>query len=192
MLESRFSRRRLALGLALLPPAVTAGARLLAAPTDAPAATAADEGGLSHSSEAIHQEVIFKASRERVYEALTDERRFEAVTRLSDALSLVTAPGAKPTTISRVLGGHFTLFGGYVTGRHLELVKNERLVQAWRAGGWPAGDYSVVRFALAADAAAGCRLTFDHRGFPDGQGKSLAYGWRVHYWEPLAKLLAQG
>jgi activator of HSP90 ATPase len=187
MLETRISRRRLALGLALLPPGLTAGTPLFAAAAPA----AADDAGLAHSSEAIHQQVTFKASRERVYEALTDERRFDAVTRLSDGLSLLTAPGAKPTRISRELGGYFTLFGGYIVGRHLEMVRNERLVQAWRAGSWPAGDYSIVRFALAADDAA-CRLTFDHRGFPDGEGRSLAYGWRVHYWEPLAKLLAQG
>jgi hypothetical protein len=48
----------------------------------------------------------------------------------------------------------------------------------------------VVRFELQSQTR-GCRIVFDHRGFPQGQGKSLAYGWRVHYWEPLAKLLAQ-
>jgi activator of HSP90 ATPase len=187
MLETRISRRRLALGLALLPPGLTASTPLFAAAAPA----AADDGGLSHSSEAIHQQVSFHATPERVYAALTDERQFDALTRLSDGLALVTAPGAKPTTISGEVGGHFTLFGGYISGRHLEMVRNERLVQAWRAGSWPAGDYSVVKFALAANGA-GCRMTFDHRGFPDGEGASLAYGWRVHYWEPLAKLLARG
>jgi hypothetical protein len=33
-------------------------------------------------------------------------------------------------------------------------------------------------------------LLFEHRGFPEGQGSSLAKGWHVHYWEPLAKYLA--
>jgi activator of HSP90 ATPase len=146
---------------------------------------------LSHTSESIHQEVRFKASRRQVYEALTSTSKFDALTRLSDGLSLLTAPGAKATTISRELGGPFTLFGGYITGRHLEMVPEELLVQAWRAGSWKAGDYSIVKFALNAEGSA-CKLVLDHRGFPEGQGKSLAYGWGVHYWEPLAKLLAQG
>ncbi len=182
MQSIRISRRQIAAGLALLPSGL--GVRSLAAAADAPG----DEAGLSHGAEAIHQEISFAASPQRVYEALTDEQRFDALTRLSDGLSLVTAPGAKPTSISREIGGPFTLFGGYITGRQLEMVKDERLVQAWRAGRWPAGDYSVVRFALAPEGAA-CKLLFDHRGFPEGQGKSLAYGWRVHYWEPLSKLL---
>jgi hypothetical protein len=42
------------------------------------------------------------------------------------------------------------------------------------------------------ESGAGTRQLFEHRGFPDSQGSSLAYGWRVHYWEPLAKFLAQG
>jgi activator of HSP90 ATPase len=71
------------------------------------------------------------------------------------------------------------------------MVQDERLVQAWRTGSWNAGEYSIVKFSLAA-ATDGCKLIFDHRGFPDGEGASLAYGWRVHYWIPLAKLLAQG
>jgi activator of HSP90 ATPase len=125
-----------------------------------------------------------------VYEALTVAAQFDAITRLSDAVTLITAPGAQVTAISPEVGGAFTLFGGYITGRHLEMLPGERLVQAWRAGRWNAGEYSVARFALAAQGT-GCKLLLDHRGFPQGQGASLAYGWRVHYWEPLAKFLHQ-
>jgi Activator of Hsp90 ATPase homolog 1-like protein len=71
------------------------------------------------------------------------------------------------------------------------MVRGQRLVQAWRAGSWEPGAFSIVRFELRT-RAHGCRLIFDHRGFPDMQGASLAYGWRAHYWEPLAKLLQQG
>jgi activator of HSP90 ATPase len=155
-------------------------------------ATAAEAPeGLRAESEAIHQEVDFEADCGRIYHALTDAHDFDALTRLSDAVTLVTDPKAKPTTISDQVGGPFTLFGGYVTGRNLQMIPGTRLVQAWRAGSWDAGDYSVVRFELRPRTGARCQIVFDHRGFPQGQGKSLAYGWRVHYWEPLAKLLAQ-
>jgi uncharacterized protein YndB with AHSA1/START domain len=177
-------RRALVINLMALPVSLRTA---VAAGTD----PAEGSAGLSSDCQCIHQELHLNGSPERVYEALTDASRFDALTRLSDAVTLVTAPGAKATTISSEVGGPFTLFGGYITGRHLEMVRPERLVQAWRAGRWREGDYSVVRFALSKDGG-GCRLVFDHRGFPEGQGASLAYGWRVHYWQPLTKLLAQG
>jgi activator of HSP90 ATPase len=183
------SRRALVISMTAFPASLGLVASRASAAEGAPPSDAIT--GLSHGSESIHQELLFDVSPQRVYEALTDAKRFDALTRLSDAVTLVTAPGAKATAISGAVGGRFTLFGGYITGRHLEMVPHERLVQAWRAGSWKAGDYSVVRFALTA-ADKGCRLVFDHRGFPDGQGGNLAYGWRVHYWEPMTKLLAQG
>ena len=190
MIAPLISRRALTLSLATIPAGLGA-ARVFGASDTGTDAGAGTSNGLSHASESIHQEVTFKASRRQVYEALTSTSKFDALTRLSDGLSLLTAPGAKATTISREVGGPFTLFGGYITGRHLEMVPDERLVQAWRAGGWKPGDYSIVKFALSAEGSA-CKLILEHRGFPEGQGKSLAYGWGVHYWEPLAKLLAQG
>lgn len=143
--------------------------------------------GLSHSAEAIHQEPIFKASRKQVYDALTDAKRFDKVIRLSAAMQSA-AIGTKPTEISPVIGGAFTIFGGYVTGRHLELVANERIVQAWRPQSWKAGDYSIVKFELT-EYDAGTKIVFDHRGFPDGDGPHLAAGWKANYWEPLEKYL---
>jgi activator of HSP90 ATPase len=181
------SRRRLAIALVALPSTLIAPRATMSA---ASSLAAHGDEGLSHAAESIHQELTLQASPTRVYEVLTESAKFDAVTRLSDAVTLVTAPDAKPTVIGRELGSPFTLFGGYVTGRQLELRPGERLVQAWRAGSWPAGEFSIAHFALVADAA-GCRLLFDHRGFPTGQGPSLAYGWRVHYWEPLAKFLAR-
>ena len=56
-----------------------------------------DPDGLTHTSEAIHQEITFKASPHAVYEALMSSQQFDAVTRLSDAVTLVTAADAKPT-----------------------------------------------------------------------------------------------
>jgi hypothetical protein len=47
-----------------------------------------------------------------------------------------------------------------------------------------------VRFVLQTQGT-GCRLVFDQLGFPINEGASLAYGWRVHYWEPLAEFLRQ-
>jgi activator of HSP90 ATPase len=150
-------------------------------------AWAAEGSGLSRSAEAIRQEPIFQASRKRVYEALTDAQQFDKVMRLSAAMRSM-ATGTKPAEISGDAGGAFSLFGGYVSGRQIELVPNERIVQAWHAGSWKPGEYSIARFELIEQGAT-TKIVFDHRGFPDGTGEHLAAGWEENYWEPLRKYL---
>jgi uncharacterized protein YndB with AHSA1/START domain len=84
----------------------------------------------------IHQEAIIDAAPEQVYAVLTDGEKFAAAT-------------GQPARLSDQEGDEFTLFGGRVEGRQIELVPGERVVQAWRFGGahpdtWDAGIYSVV------------------------------------------------
>ncbi|MFZ0135493.1 MAG: SRPBCC domain-containing protein [Candidatus Sulfotelmatobacter sp.] len=159
-------------GLALLPTKAWAGA----------------DAEISHTEESIHQETDFKANRQCIYQALTDTKQFDKVIQLSGAMQSMHL-GSTPTAISREVGGAFTLFGGHITGRHVELVPNQRIVQAWRAGNWPPGIYSIAKFELV-EQGSGTRIVFDHTGFPKGDAESLASGWKAHYWEPLAKLLA--
>ena len=149
-------------------------------------AGAGDE--ISHTAESIHQEAAFKATRKRVYEALTDSKQFEKVIQLSGVMQSMHL-GEEPAEISREVGGAFTLFGGYITGRQVELVPGERIVQAWRTGGWAPGVYSIARFELV-EQGSGTKIVFDHTGFPNGEAKVLASGWKAHYWEPIDKLLA--
>jgi activator of HSP90 ATPase len=150
-------------------------------------ARAAEE--ISHSAEAIHQEPVFKASRKRVYEALTDAKQFNEVTLFSHEMHSGAGSGAKPTEISREVGGAFTLFGGHIVGRHVELVPNERIVQAWRVVDWALGWYSIAKFELV-EQGSGTKIVFDHVGFPKGLAQHLLEGWNAHYWDSLQKYLA--
>ncbi len=151
-------------------------------------AWAGAEEEISRTAESIHQEPVFKASRKRVYEALTDTKQFDKVIQLGVAMKSMP-PGGKPTEISREAGGAFTLFGGFITGRHVELLPNERIVQAWRERSWDPGVYSIAKFELV-DQGAGTKIVFDHAGFPKGAAGHLAAGWKGNYWEPLEKFLA--
>src|SRR5580658_7595593 len=148
-------------------------------------ALAATDDGITRASEAIHQEPVFKASRKRVYDALTDAKQFDKIIQLSGATQSMHLAD-KSAEISREVGGAFALFGGYITGRHVELVPDQRIVQAWRAGNWAPGVYSIARFELV-EQGSGTRIVFDHTGFPKGDAESLASGWKTHYWEPLEK-----
>jgi len=152
-------------------------------------AWAAVEEGILRAEEAIHQEPVFKASRKRVYEALTDANQFGKVVELSAAMKGGGIKvGAKMAEIGREPGAAFTLFGGYITGRQIELVPNERIVQVWRSGSWDPGSYSIARFVLV-ESGGETKIKFDHTGFPKGQAEHLVEGWRGNYWEPLAKVL---
>ena len=125
---------------------------------------------------AVHQEIDFAAPPERVYAALTNADQFTAMTNA-------------PAELDAKAGGTFSLFGGMITGTNLELVPNQRLVQAWRAGNWPQGMYSIARFELA-PSGAGTKLVFDHSGITEDMREHLEAGWHKMYWEPLAKMLA--
>ena len=101
-----------------------------------------------HAAESIHQEPVFKASRKRVYQALTEASQFDHVVKMSAAAQSMKSLGDKPAEISREPGGAFTLFGGYITGRQIELIPDQRIVQAWHSGSWGPDDYSIARFEL--------------------------------------------
>jgi activator of HSP90 ATPase len=140
-----------------------------------------ENDGISRTCECIHQEIVIKATPARVYQALTDAKQFGKVTDL-------IMPGAA-TTISPEVGGAFSLFGGVIAGRHIEMVPGERLVQAWREKNWEPGIYSLVRFELNGQATE-TKLVFDQTAIPQGHADHLAPGWKSHYWEPLQKYLA--
>ena len=180
MLNDGYTRREFSTRLASLFAFAPIAARGVA--TRRPPAT----DGLSRTAEAIHQELTFNATPRHLYEALTDAKTFSALTAFS------TVPKAPPAQIAREVGGEFSLFGGHIFGRHLELVPDQRVVQAWRVATWPPGLYSIARFQLKPQGSK-TTILFDHTGFPNGEGEHLASttsGWYANYWEPLRKYLA--
>ena len=88
--------------------------------------------------------------------------------------------------IDSVPGGTFSLFDGHITGRILELVPSQRIVEAWRVVDWPAGVYSIARFDLNAQYG-GTKVIFEHVGFPEGLKDHLSLGWQQHYWDAMTK-----
>ena len=168
----------------LLQSGIAATAAFAVGPISAFAGT---DDGISRTAEAIHQEVIFNATTKRVYQALTDASEFQRVETLSGAVKSLDLK-YHPAEIGIEAGWTFSLFGGHITGRQLELVEGKRIVQAWRAGSWDPGVYSIARFELT-EQGSSTKLVFDHVGFPAGAAEHLAAGWHANYWEPLKKFL---
>ncbi len=131
--------------------------------------------GPDRARTSIHQEVDFKASPHRIYDILLDSKQF-------------TAFSGEPAEISREAGGLFSLFGGKITGRNIELVPDQRIVQAWRPASWEAGEYTLAKFVFKSEADK-TKVILDHWGFHEGDFGHFDSGWRSHYWGPLAKYL---
>jgi activator of HSP90 ATPase len=127
------------------------------------------------SRTSLHQENIINAAPSRIYEALLDSKQFAAFSGM-------------PADIDRKPGGAFTMFGGLIMGRNVELTPNVRIVQAWRPSHWDPSVYSIVRFDLKPQGA-GSLVVLDHTGFPQGEYDHLYSGWTGHYFEPLKKFL---
>lgn len=165
-------------------PQATAGERLAAIPVSALGAGDV----ISRAAESIHQERVFRASRDKIYSVLTDARQFAKIVELSGAMQSMPQ-GSKAAEISREVGGAFAIFGGHIVGRQVELVPDQRMVQAWRVADWKPGEYSIASFDLIQQGTQ-TKLVFEHKGFPQGKAEHLASGWEEHYWEPLRKFLA--
>jgi len=127
----------------------------------------------SDKSITSHQEIEFNATSQQLYDALLDSKQFSEFS-------------GRAAEINREVGGAFSLFKGHIIGRNLELIPNERIVQAWRVVTWPEGAYSIVRFELKPQGS-GTRLMLDHIGFPEGFHDHLAAGWEENYWSLLKK-----
>lgn len=123
----------------------------------------------------LRQEVDLKASPHRIYEILLDSKQFSAFS-------------GEPAEISHDVGGAFSMFDGKIVGRNVELVADQRIVQAWRPANWEPGVYTLVKFELKPDGSK-TKVVLDHWGFHEGDFGHFDAGWKAHYWERLAKYL---
>jgi activator of HSP90 ATPase len=142
-----------------------------------------NEAGKGEPNMPIHQEISLLAAPERVYQLLTDSTEFAAATE-------------RPADINTTEGGAFSIFGGYIQGRQIELVQGERIVQSWRGVDWTPGTHSLVRFTLTPEGD-GTKLVVDHDAYPEGPSpmypswqEHLSTNWPVFYFEPITKYLA--
>lgn len=128
-------------------------------------------------SNPIRQKVTFSASPDNVYRTYMKAESHAAFT-------------GRPAEIRNELGSAFSVHGGMVTGRNIELANGRMIVQAWRSADWEDGVYSIVRIELQEDGD-GTELRLHHDAFPDGAREHLDAGWGKMYWEPMQKYLSE-
>ena len=150
-------------------------------PFGSPADRARREAQAQVTEMSIHQETLIAAPPQQVFELLTSGSLFSAATGM-------------PAEITDREGDSFSIFGGRVQGRQIELVRGQRVVQAWRFGtahpsAWEPGVYSTVRFTLE-PAGDGTRLVIDHAGIPAEWIEHISLGYPTFYQDPIAKFFA--
>lgn len=112
------------------------------------------------------------AEREKVFKAWLS----------SDGHSAMTG---SPARIEPRVGGKFSAWDGYITGKTLELKPYSRIVQAWRTSEFEESDPdSRVEIELEA-VKGGTRLTLTHSNIPAGQAESYKSGWEEWYFSPM-------
>ena len=168
------TRRQCLSGAAILLSALAAGSKAWG--TDQQALKSNPHSVANEMRTSLHQEVTLKGQARRIYETLLSSKDFS------------TFSGA-PAEIDATAGGAFSMFGGMIVGRNVELVPGQRIVQAWRPTHWNPGVYSIVRFDLKPKSTE-TLVVLDHTGFPEGEFEHLSIGWKQHYWERLMTFLA--
>lgn len=123
-------------------------------------------------TETIRQKATVQASPMDVYEAFLDAKKHAAFT------------GSKATSDPHV-GGKFTAWDGYISGRHLELEKGKKIVQEWVTTEWPEG-LPPSRLTLSfKKVKGGTEISLVQSEAPAEQAEELKEGWTEFYWKPL-------
>ncbi len=115
---------------------------------------------------------IIPASPEEIYQAWLD----------SLAHSEMTGGAAN---MSEQIGAEVSAWDGYISGRNLELVPGERIVQSWRTSEFADEHSDSVITILLQEADEGTLLTLEHSNVPDEQRSYEEAGWQENYFEPM-------
>ena len=115
---------------------------------------------------------VFSATPEKVFKAWLSTEGHSAMT-------------GSPAKVDPRVGGIFTAWDNYITGKTLELKPYTRIVQAWRTTEFSEKDPDS-RLDLTLEAVKeGTKLTLKHSNIPDGQADSYESGWNESYFQPM-------
>lgn len=99
----------------------------------------------------------------------------------SKAHSKMTGAKAK---VSDKVGGKFTAWDGYITGRNLKLEAGKRIVQAWRTSEFSDDEEDSLIEVTFEPVKGGTKLTLRHTKLPP-HGETYRQGWEDNYFEPM-------
>jgi uncharacterized protein YndB with AHSA1/START domain len=93
--------------------------------------------------------------------------------------------------MSDEIDAEVSAWNGYITGRNLELIPGERIVQSWRTTQFADEHEDSIITLTFEEAGDGTLMTLVHSNVPDEQTSYELSGWREHYFEPMRKYFAK-
>ncbi len=90
-----------------------------------------------------------------------------------------------PARVEPRVGGTFSAWDGYISGKTIQLKPYTHIVQEWRTTDFPE-DAASSRLEILLEAIeGGTRLTLTHTGIPQGQAEDYKNGWEEWYFTPM-------
>ena len=127
---------------------------------------------MSRKFEVIEQTATVDANPIEVYDAYVDPKKHAYFT-------------GSPATGSSKVGGSFTAWDGYISGKFLELVRGKKILHEWKTTEWPAGYPSSLVELTFKSKGRKTELKMVHSKVPAEQSEMYAQGWLEWYWEPM-------
>jgi activator of HSP90 ATPase len=88
------------------------------------------------------------------------------------------------------VGGSFTAWEDYITGKNLEIAPPNRILQSWRTTEFADDEEDSKLEILFETVTKGTRLTLIHTDIPDGQGELYREGWEEYYFRPMLEFFS--
>ncbi|HTF02497.1 MAG TPA: SRPBCC domain-containing protein [Bacteroidia bacterium] len=121
----------------------------------------------------LKQTATIPASPQEVYDALMTSKAHTAFT-------------GEKAVIGKKVGDSYSAYGGYITGKNIELIPGKKIVQSWVAVEelWPDGHESKITFTLKPKGKSTV-IHFVHEDLPEVIAKNFVSGWKDYYWGPM-------
>jgi uncharacterized protein YndB with AHSA1/START domain len=118
------------------------------------------------------------ASAQEIYDAWLDSLAHSEMT-------------GSEAVMSDEVGAEVEAWDGYITGRNLELVPGERIVQSWRTTEFTDEHEDSIITVTLEEVDDGTLLTLVHSKVPEEQKRYEQDGWEKHYFEPMKKYFGE-
>src|SRR6202034_1874924 len=108
-----------------------------------------------------------------------------------DSIAHSEMTGGGDASMSDEIGAEISAWDGYITGRNLELVPGERIVQSWRTTEFTDDHADSIVTVTLEEVDGETMLTLIHSNVPDGPTSYQRGGWQEHYFEPMITYFAE-